>query len=265
MDLSMPEIILRQPTTDNNRYVVIVEIANIFIFGSVALYGKAMLENKSRLSHLDIAILTITATIAMTTLGSILAGIPALIYSEGQRASESIRTHLPIGDVVLCQNDDDIKHIYQLRNLPFVHIPMVCPLVISQPRNQMIHHLPVSDDAPVLVKEYTLEDVADTKQLGAIVSSLHSAYFIASIFILVDLKNSNALIGLSFAVLLISFPINLFCFSNLFKASISLYSSISDTQFRGCFFSRPASAFRQTETNELHASLLTQDRLNITA
>jgi len=268
----MPEIILRRaPTTDNKILdrvlmpLAVIEMANIVISSAVSVYGEAMLENKSRFSHLDIVILTIAASIGITTLVSILAGISTLIYSEGRLASESIRTKLPIGDVVLCHDEDDIKHIYQIRNLPFVHIPMVCPLVISQPRNQLIHHLQVSNDAPVLVRDYTLEDVADTKQLGAIVGGFHSVYFAVPLLFMVDLKNSNAAVALIFAALLISFPINMFCFSNLFKASISLYSSISDTQFKGCFFSRPATAFRQTEVDELHAPLLIEGRLNMTA
>jgi len=162
------------------------------------------------------------ATILVSFLGSLL-----LISIEEQGiASESLKTEQPIGHIVECNDDADIKKL-ELSNL----------------RIRLTEYLPLNETLTVI--NYTLKDaVSDEKRLHYISlgRTLSSAF---SIFASLDILTHSYELNFCMRLLALIVTTALFTpkiykgYSCLFKAGIDSYSSYRpQSQYTGLFFSR---------------------------
>ena len=240
---------------------------------AISVYGHAMLENKTNYTELETSLMTASGAIFASSFVTFWVGLFALIVTESHLASKSRQTNQPIGYTIQSTNEEDTTYFEQIRDLPLIRVSKNGPLKITNPRRQFINDLQIDGDIVLETVPYTLKNVTDIQAVAFAsggINSLFSAlsFFIAFEFISEEplIKNSLAATAMLLGLLLVSLPINIFCFSTLFKTGISIYSSIPGTQFSGCFFSKSPADFRQRETNELYVPLLTEEgerRLNV--
>lgn len=173
-----------------------------------------------------------------------------IIYNEGQTASNSRLKHQAIGEVVLCENNDDLEYIKQFQKLPPTNVLSLCPFVTCfnrAPDQQLITQLQRLNNAPIRIVEYSLQDVTETSMLGLFTAQGISGCMMLSFFTLfAHEKNSlmqSMLMGLA------AFPFLFLAFNTGFKVAISHYSHRPENQFSGLFFSRSAANLRPNEVN----------------
>lgn len=177
-----------------------------------------------------------------------------ILYNERRVASNSQLNHQAIGEVVLCENNDDLQYIKQFQQLPLNNFCSFFTCLNRDPEQQLIAQLKRLNNAPTRIVEYSLQDVTDTSMLGLVTAQNISNCMIISFFnLFIHEKNSlmqSGLIGLG------AFPLLYLAFNTGFKVAVAHYSHRPENQFSGLFFSRSAASLRQNEINDVQYSPL---------